>query len=49
VAPLAGIALAHGGLAGLVVETAAGVAITALMLWSFWKARQAHKDDDGDP
>ena len=48
-AALQGLTLAHGGAAGLVVESAAGIAITALLVWSFWKARKAHENGDGDP
>ena len=48
-AALQGLTLAHGGAAGLIVEGAAGIAITVLMIWSLWKARKAHEDGDGDP
>jgi hypothetical protein len=47
VAAVAGIALAHGGTAGLIVEAGAAVAIGVLMVWALWKARKASENDEG--
>jgi hypothetical protein len=41
VAALAGLVLAHGGTAGLVVEIATVVAIAGLLLWAAVKSRRA--------
>jgi hypothetical protein len=48
VAPLARVALAHGGTAGLVVEIATVVAIAGLLLWAAVKSRGSDHEE-GDP
>jgi hypothetical protein len=48
VAPLAGLALAHGGTAGLVVEIATLVAVAGLLVWAAVKSR-ASENEKGDP
>jgi FtsZ-interacting cell division protein ZipA len=32
-----------------VIEAAAAVAITALLLWALWRNRRAHESDEGGP
>jgi hypothetical protein len=48
VAALAGLVLAHGGTAGLVVEIATVVAIAGLLLWAAVKSRSSNHEE-GDP
>jgi hypothetical protein len=47
VAALQGLALAHGGTAGLVVELSSVIAVTALLLWAAVKSRRSdHEEGD---
>jgi hypothetical protein len=47
VAALQGLTLAHGGTAGLIVEAASIVALSALLLWAAIRSRRDR--EEGDP